>query len=70
MQKLAHEQAAAIVKLRQSERLKWSALGQYVYRGRRKGVWKAALTEQKLVRVIDDGKCYLGRHRVQRPKGR
>ena len=75
MQVLAYEHAAAIVKLQPRERLKWHALGQYVYRGRRKGIWKPALTEQDVARAIDDRASYVRRivtplSKIRRPTSR
>src|SRR6185436_11172829 len=52
MQDLDYEKAAAVVKLTPSARLTWSSLGQHIFRGRRWGIWKAALTEHDVIRAI------------------
>ena len=54
MQALDYEQAAAIVKLTPTRRLRWSMLGQHIYRGRRKGIWKPAMTDHDVRRAQDD----------------
>ena len=54
MQPLNYEQAAAAIKLTQSDRLLWTSLGQHIYRGRRWGNWKAALNENEVIRSKED----------------
>ena len=68
MQVLDFEYAAAVVKLSDNQRLKWSSLGQYIFRGRRRGIWKPALSENDVVRAIEDHDSYHKRTTINRPK--
>ena len=58
MQPLGYEHAAAVIKLTSSDRLLWSRLGQHIYRGRRWGIWKAALNDREVIRSQEDLAAY------------
>jgi hypothetical protein len=58
MQPLDYECAAAAIKLATDDRLLWTKLGQHIYRGRRWGIWKAALNEHEVVRSKEDRAAY------------
>jgi len=52
---LDYEKAAAIVGLSTDQRLAWAKLGRHIFRGRRRGMWKAALNENEVARATDRG---------------
>jgi hypothetical protein len=58
MRILEFVKAAAIIKLTSDRRLEWLAMGQHVYRGRRKGLWKPALTLPEVKRAREDLESY------------
>ena len=58
MQAIDDIKAAAAVNLSPSDRIKGSSLGQFVCRGHRKGLWKAALSDRQIAQAKEEFAAY------------